>query len=160
MVDFLTYKQREQKTERHTHTYIKNCAFTLQYSYTYIHTLSTPSSPPFSGPNKHYHPSMSAHRLICCLSPCRVSALVRYKATQGNSSLSPKHLVLTVWEGEREGDADGEEMKREARTKEQREREAPTEKEGFMWKEVMVFFNPSGLSAEDLSIWKLSLPYD
>lgn len=43
-------------------------------------------------------------------------------------------------------------MKREARTKEQREREAPTEKEGFMWKEVMVFFNPSGLSAEDLSI--------
>lgn len=36
---------------------------------------------------------MSAHRLIRCLSPCRESALVRYKATRGNPSLSPKHLV-------------------------------------------------------------------
>lgn len=112
--------KRTKNRKAHTHTYIKNCAFTLQYSYTYIHTLSTPSSPPFSGPNKHYHPSMSAHRLICCLSPCRVSALVRYKATQGNSSLSPKHLVLTVWEGEREGDADRGEMKREERSKNKR----------------------------------------
>lgn len=69
------------------------------------HTKST-VLPLFSGLNKCYHPSMSAHRLICCLSPCRESALVRYKATQGNSSLSPKPLV---WQSAREEENEREE---------------------------------------------------
>lgn len=72
------------------------------HKHTWKLTPSPPASPR-SGPNKCYHSSMSAHRLIRCLSSCHESALVRYKATQGNLSLNPKHLV---WQSER---GDGEE---------------------------------------------------
>lgn len=91
--------------DMHTKTHI--CWKTSFFISAYTHTLSAPTTPPFSGPNKHYHPSMSAHRLICCLSPCRELALVRHKATHGNSSLSPKHLVWQLERGKR-GGAGGE----------------------------------------------------
>lgn len=85
--------------QKHMHTHLNSRC--LMFSKPHIHNTlrtssSTPSplsSPTLSGPNKCYHSSMSAHRLICCLSSCHESALVRYKATQGNLSLNPKHLV-------------------------------------------------------------------
>lgn len=82
----------------HTWRHLHLCYFFFQ-SHIYANTLRTSSwPPPLSQPNKYYHSSMSVHRLIRCLSSCRESALVRYKATQGNLSLNPKHLV---WQSER-----------------------------------------------------------
>lgn len=102
---------------------------------------------------------MSAHRLIRCLSSCRESALVRYKATQGNSSLNPKHLA---WQSERGGGgrADtkrgGEEMKQGERKMEKcgrgkgtsdRERKTDGERaEGF-------YFSPAAQFTQDSIMW-------
>lgn len=102
---FLSNKSSDGPTTP-THTCTRThgdiCTYATFCFQSHIHTQThlepRLGPPPLSEPNKYYHSSMSAHRLIRCLSSCRESALVRYKATQGNLSLNPKHLV---WQSER-----------------------------------------------------------